>query len=345
MSDILKLSAPDDFHLHLRDGEVLADIVPHSARQVRRAIIMPNLVPPVVQVEQAALYRQRIQQQIPEGQIFEPLMTLYMTEQTTASDIEQAVHSDFVYAVKLYPAGATTHSDAGVQELKNIYPVFEAMQKHGLPLLLHGEVTDPAIDIFDREKVFIEQRLMPLLRDFPELRIVLEHITTADAAQFVSEAAAHIGATITAHHLLLNRNALFQGGIRPHHFCLPIIKRETHRQALLQAATSGSPKFFAGTDSAPHAVEHKHSACGCAGIYSAYAAIEYYAEAFDQAAALHRLEGFCSQYGADFYGLARNSQLIELHRKPWQVPEYFEFGQSRVMPFMAGQTLQWRLQA
>jgi len=345
MTDTLHLLAPDDWHLHLRDGDVLKDTVPHTAAQFNRAIVMPNLVPPVVRVEQARDYRERILPHIPSGSAFEPLMTLYLTEQTEASEIAAAAASDFVHAVKLYPAGATTNSDAGVRQLKAVYPVFEAMQKHGLPLLLHGEVTHAEVDIFDREKVFIAEQLIPLQNEFPALRIVLEHITTADAADYVGSAPAHVGATITPHHLLLNRNALFQGGIRPHHYCLPIIKRETHRQALLKAATSGNAKFFAGTDSAPHAIEQKHSACGCAGIYSAYAAIEAYAEAFDSVASLDKLEGFLSHFGADFYGLPRNSGSLTLKKEDWIMPETFHFGSHQVMPFMAGETLHWKVQA
>ena len=344
-TDALTLIRPDDWHLHLRDGALLAAVLPHTARCFARAIVMPNLKPPVTTVTLARAYRERILAALPAGMAFEPLMTLYLTEATTPADIAEARASGFVHAVKYYPAGATTNAASGVTDLRRCYPVFEAMQKHGLPLLMHGEVTDPDVDVFDREPVFVERHLTTLLRDFPALRMVLEHITTREAAQFVRGAPAHLGATITPQHLLMNRNAIFAGGLRPHAYCLPVLKRETHRQALIEVATSGDPSFFLGTDSAPHPRHAKESSCGCAGIYSAHAAIELYAEAFEAAGALDRLEAFASIHGPDFYGLPRNTGTITLHRQPWTVPEEVDFGGVPGVPMRAGETIAWRLQA
>jgi dihydroorotase len=339
----ITLSRPDDCHLHVRDGKVLDTVVPHTARQFARAIIMPNLRPPVTTTAQAKAYRERVRAAVPAGMSFEPLMSLYLTDTTPASEIESASASDAVLACKLYPAGATTHSDSGVTRIDRIYPALEAMEKRGLPLLVHGEVTDREVDIFDREAVFIDRVLIPLSNRFPGLRVVMEHITTREAVAFVSEAPATVAATITAHHLLYNRNALFHGGIRPHYYCLPILQRETHRQALLQAATSGNPKFFLGTDSAPHARHRKEASCGCAGCYTAHAALELYAEAFQEAGAVERLEGFASCYGADFYGLPRNSGTLTLRRETTPVPEAFGFGEATLVPLRSGETLAWRL--
>jgi dihydroorotase len=339
----ITLSRPDDCHLHVRDGKVLDTVVPHTARQFARAIIMPNLRPPVTTTAQAKAYRERVRAAVPAGMSFEPLMSLYLTDTTPASEIESASASDAVLACKLYPAEATTHSDSGVTRIDRIYPALEAMEKRGLPLLVHGEVTDREVDIFDREAVFIDRVLIPLSNRFPGLRVVMEHITTREAVAFVSEAPATVAATITAHHLLYNRNALFHGGIRPHYYCLPILKRETHRQALLQAATSGNPKFFLGTDSAPHARHRKEASCGCAGCYTAHAALELYAEAFQEAGAVERLEGFASCYGADFYGLPRNSGTLTLRRETTPVPEAFGFGEATLVPLRSGETLAWRL--
>ena len=341
--DALHFTRPDDWHLHLRDGAALHAVVPHSARQFARAIIMPNLRPPVTTTEQALAYRKRILGATPPELNFQPLMTLYLTDQTLPAEIARAKTSGHVVAGKLYPAGATTHSDFGVTAIGKLYPTLAAMQAHDLPLLIHGEVTDPAVDIFDREAVFIEQVLIPLIRDFPALKIVLEHITTQDAADFVRAAPVTVAATITAHHLLYNRNAIFQGGIRPHYYCLPVLKRERHRQALLQAAISGNPKFFLGTDSAPHPRHGKETACGCAGCYTAHAALELYAEAFDAAGALCQLEGFASFYGADFYGLPRNCDTVTLLRQPMPIPAIFPFGADELIPLRAGETLGWRL--
>ena len=337
------LIRPDDWHLHLRDGNILESVLPATARCFARAIVMPNLKPPVTTVAAAAAYRERILAALPADSAFEPLMTLYLTDNTPAEEIRRAADSDFVHAVKYYPAGATTNSDSGVTDFKHTGPALEAMQAAGLPLLLHGEVTDPEIDIFDREAVFIERHLQPLVQAFPELKMVLEHVTTRDAVDFVSEAPAHIGATITVHHLLLNRNAMFEGGLRPHHYCLPIIKRETHRRALVAAATGGNPKFFLGTDSAPHPRGAKESDCGCAGVYSAPAALELYAQVFDEAGALDRLEGFASFHGADFYGLPRNRGQLTLERSGGQVPDALEFGADSIVPLRAGQRLAWRV--
>ncbi|TBR73508.1 MAG: dihydroorotase [Burkholderiaceae bacterium] len=342
MTDILRLTRPDDWHLHVRDGEALQTVLPHSARQFGRAIIMPNLKPPVTTAAQALAYRARIRAALPAGTRFEPLMTLYLTDNLSPDEIARARGAGVV-ALKLYPAGATTNSDAGVTDVRKTYPTLEAMQRAGLLLLVHGEVTAPEIDLFDREAVFIERELIPLRRDFPELKIVFEHITTKEAAQYVSEADRFTGATITAHHLLFNRNALFTGGIRPHYYCLPVLKRETHRQALLAAATSGNPKFFLGTDSAPHPAHLKEHASGCAGCYTAHAAIEMYAEAFDGAGALDKLEGFASFHGADFYGLPRNTEQITLRREAWTPPESFAFGEARLKPLRAGEVLPWRM--
>ncbi len=341
--DTLTLTRPDDGHLHVRDDEALRTVVPHSARQFARAVIMPNLRPPVTTTAQALAYRARILEAVPDGLDFQPLMTLYLTDQTPPDEIRRAVASGQIVAGKLYPAGATTHSEAGVTDIRRIYPTLEAMQSCGMRLLVHGEVTDPELDIFDREAVFIERVLIPLLRDFPALKVVMEHITTQEAADYVRDAPATVAATLTAHHLLYNRNALFQGGVRPHYYCLPILKRERHRQALLQAAASGNPKFFLGTDSAPHPRSGKETACGCAGCYTAHAALELYAEAFESVGALHRLEAFASFYGADFYGLPRNAETIVLKRQPAPVAESFAFGAERLIPLRAGEILNWQI--
>jgi dihydroorotase len=334
---------PDDWHLHLRDGEALASVVAHTAREFARAIVMPNLKPPVATVAQADAYRERILAALPAGSSFQPLMTLYLTEDTSPEEIALAKASDSVLAVKYYPAGATTNSQSGVRALSHVYAVLEAMEKLELPLLLHGEVTDPSVDIFDRERVFIERHLLPLQARFPGLRMVLEHITTKDAVEFVTGAPANVAATITAHHLLLNRNALFEGGIRPHNYCAPILKRETHRAALLEAATSGDAHFFLGTDSAPHARQTKETSCGCAGLYTAHAAIELYAEAFEQAGRLDQLEAFASFHGPDFYRLPRNQDRIVLERTPWTVPDSYPLGASSVVPMRAGESIAWSL--
>lgn len=340
----ITLTRPDDWHLHLRDGEALASVLAHTAAQFGRAIVMPNLKPPVTTVEQAAAYRDRIVAALPAGAVFEPLLTLYLTDNTPASEIARAAASGFVKAVKLYPAGATTNSDAGLTDIAKAYDTLAEMERVGLPLLVHGEVTDPAIDLFDREKVFIDTVLLPLTQRFPKLKVVMEHITTKDAAEFVAAAPSTVAATITAHHLLYNRNAIFLGGVRPHWYCLPVLKRETHRQALLAAAVSGSPKFFLGTDSAPHAKGAKEAACGCAGCYTAYAAIELYAEAFEQAGALDQLEAFASFNGADWYGLPRNSSKITLAKQDWTVPaDYPYVGDERIVPLRAGETLSWKM--
>jgi len=342
MTSQITITRPDDWHLHVRDGEPLATVVPHTAAQFGRAIIMPNLKPPVTTAQQALDYKRRILAAVPAGVAFEPLMTLYLTDNLPPDEIQRAKDAGVV-AAKLYPAGATTNSDAGVTDLRKTYKTLEAMQREGLLLLVHGEVTSPEIDLFDREAVFIEQQLMPLRRDFPELKIVFEHITTKEAAQYVQASDRYLGATITAHHLLYNRNAIFTGGIRPHYYCLPVLKREVHRQALVAAATSGNPKFFLGTDSAPHPVHLKEHATGCAGCYTAHAAIEMYAEAFDLAGALDKLEGFASLHGADFYGLPRNTGTITLRRESWTPPESFPFGQAELKPLRSGESLPWRL--
>lgn len=340
---MLTLIKPDDFHIHLRDGAYLHTTVPHAARQFRRAIVMPNLQPPVVTVDMALAYRQRILAALPKGMEFTPLMTLYLTETTTVEEIVKAKQSDAVYAVKLYPAGATTHSAAGVQKLEKVYPVFEAMEAQDLPLLVHGEVVDHDIDIFDRERIFIERHLSRIVETFPNLRIVLEHITTSDAVAFVSASRQGVAATITPHHLLYNRNQMLVGGIKPHYYCLPVLKRETSRQALLQAAMSGNPKFFLGTDSAPHAKGKKEQACGCAGIYNAYTAIELYATIFQNHGVLEKLENFSSVFGAQFYGLERNQETISLIEQAQTVPDQFPFGDEEVIPLAAGETLSWQL--
>ena len=341
----ISLTRPDDWHVHLRDGPALTHTVAAMARYFGRTIVMPNLAPPVSHASQAMAYRERImaaQQDCPRQ--VEPLMVIYLTDRTSAEDIRQAKAAGVV-ACKLYPAGATTNSDSGVTDINNIYPALEAMQQEGLRFLLHGEVTDHDIDIFDREKVFIDRTLRQLAKDFPELPMVLEHITTRDATEFVAEAGPNIAATITAHHLLFNRNDMLAGGIRPHYYCLPILKRNTHQQALIDAATSGNNKFFLGTDSAPHTPAHKETSCGCAGCYTAYGAIELYAEAFEQAEALDKLEAFASHNGADFYGLARNSDTITLKKSAWQVPDRLPLGDSHVIPLCAGETLQWQVVA
>ncbi|MBP6482996.1 MAG: dihydroorotase [Rhodoferax sp.] len=342
MTSEITLTRPDDWHLHVRDGAALHTVVPHTAAQFGRAIIMPNLKPPVTTAAQALDYKARILAAVPAGMQFEPLMTLYLTDNLPADEIARAKDAGVV-AAKLYPAGATTNSDAGVTDLRKTYKTLEAMQKAGLLLLVHGEVTSSDIDLFDREAVFIDTQLIPLRRDFPELKIVMEHITTKEAAQYVQGADRFTGATITAHHLLYNRNAIFTGGIRPHYYCLPVLKRETHRQALVQAATSGSNKFFLGTDSAPHPAHLKEHASGCAGCYTAYSAMELYAQAFDAAGALGKLEGFASFHGADFYGLPRNADTITLRRESWTVPESFAFGEAQLKPLCGGEVLAWKL--
>ena len=340
----IKLIKPDDWHLHLRQGDVMSSVVDMSARQMGRAIVMPNLSPPIRTVKDALGYRKEIISALSKGSNFNPLMTLYLTDNTTKQNIIDASGAQHVYAVKLYPAGATTNSDSGVTNLPGLYPVIEQMQKEEIPLLIHGEVTDSDIDVFDREVVFIETVLEPLIEKFPELKIVLEHITTKDSVDFVSQAGPNIAATITAHHLLVNRNHMLVGGIRPHYYCLPVLKRKTpHQESLIAAATSGSPKFFLGTDSAPHAQNEKESACGCAGVYSAHAAIELYAEAFEKANKLEMLEGFASFFGADFYGLERNAETITLEKNSWTIPASYEFSESRVIPFFAGKEISWRV--
>jgi dihydroorotase len=338
--DALTLTRPDDWHLHLRDGDMLAAVLPDTARRFARAIVMPNLKPPVRTVADAAAYRERILAALPAGLAFEPLMTLYLTDNTSPEEILKAKASGFVHAVKYYPAGATTNSDSGVTDIRRVDAVLKTMQEAGMPLLLHGEVTGPGVDVFDREAVFIERILAPLLQRLPRLRVVLEHITTRQAAEFVAAAPANVGATITVHHLLYNRNAMFQGGIRPHYYCLPVLKRETHREALVAAATSGNPKFFLGTDSAPHVTSAKEAACGCAGIYTAHAAIELYTEAFEAAGALDRLEGFASHFGPDFYGLPRNTGSLTLVRESHTVPARHDGG---ITPLRANERLTWRL--
>jgi len=340
----LTLTRPDDWHLHVRDGAALAAVVPDTARRFGRALIMPNLRPPVTSVEQAAAYRGRIQAAVPAGLKFDPLMTLYLTDTLTPDEIDKAAACGFIPAAKLYPAGATTNSDAGVTDIAKVYPVLERMAEKGIALCVHGEVTHADVDIFDRERVFIDSVLAPLAARFPALRIVFEHITTTEAAQFVSEAGDNVGATITAHHLLLNRNAIFAGGIRPHHYCLPVLKRETHREALLRVATSGSNKFFLGTDSAPHAKSTKEAACGCAGCYTSHAGIELYAEAFEQVGALDKLEAFASFNGPDFYRLPRNTDTITLARESWDVPAGFDYlPGDPLVPLRGGEQVHWKL--
>ena len=344
----ITLTRPDDWHLHLRDGEALAAVLPHTARQFGRAIVMPNLKPPVTTVDQAAAYRDRIVAAASTctlaGASFEPLLTLYLTDNTPPAEVARAAASGFVKAVKLYPAGAATNSDAGLPDIAKAYDTLAEMERVGLPLLVHGEVTDPRIDLFDREKAFIDTVLAPLIARFPKLRVVMEHITTKDAAEFVQDAPSTVAATITAHHLLYNRNAIFHGGIRPHWYCLPVLKRETHREALVAAAISGDPKFFLGTDSAPHARMTKEAACGCAGCYTAYAALELYAEAFEQAGALDRLEAFASFHGPDWYGLPRNSGTVTLVKENWTVPaDYPYITGDTIVPLRAGETLSWKM--
>lgn len=344
-ADKLTFTRPDDWHLHLRDGNAMRSVLPDTARRFARAIIMPNLKPPIVTTEQAAAYRVRILSALPAELAgrFEPLMTLYLTDTTSPEEITRARASGIVQGIKLYPAGATTHSDAGVTDIARCEATLEKMEELDMPLLVHGEVVDPAVDVFDREKIFIDRVLTPLLQRFPGLRVVFEHITTREAVEFVQTAPNRIAATITAHHLMLNRNALFTGGLRPHHYCLPVLKREIHRQALLGAATSGHSRFFLGTDSAPHPVRDKESACGCAGIYSAHAAIEFYAEVFEQAGRLDRLEAFTSFHGPDFYGLPRNTDRISLIRESWQIPEQVELGEEKLIPLRAGEHARWKL--
>ena len=342
--DRVTLARPDDWHLHLRDDEALKSVLADTARRFARAIVMPNLRPPVTTVAAAAAYRDRIVSALPRGSDFEPLMTIYLTDNTKPAEIRKASASGIVNAVKFYPAGATTNSDSGVTDIQKCTDALEAIADAQMPLLIHGEVTDPKTDVFDREKVFIERTMIPLVQRLPTLPIVMEHITTANAVKFVLSAPDHVAATITAHHLLMNRNDIFRGGIRPHHYCLPILKREEHRLALVKAATSGSPKFFLGTDSAPHARPTKEAVCGCAGIYTAHAGIELYAEAFDSAGRLDRLEGFASFYGADFYGLARNRQKITLVRSAWTVPEQVPYGNDTLVPLRAGSTVAWMIE-
>ena len=341
----ITITRPDDWHLHLRDGDAMAAVLPHTARQFARAIVMPNLKPPVTTVADAAAYRSRILTALPSGMSFEPLMTLYLTDNTRPDEIRRAADSGFVKAVKLYPAGATTNSDAGVSSIEKTFSSLAEMERSGLPLLVHGEVTNPSVDIFDREAVFIDTVLAPLIKRFPALKVVMEHITTSDAAQFVAASGSSVAATITAHHLLYNRNAIFQGGVRPHYYCLPVLKREAHRQALIQAAVSGSPKFFLGTDSAPHSQLAKEAACGCAGCYTAHAALELYAKAFEDAGALGRLEGFASFFGADYYGLPRNAHTVTLIKESWQVPSSYPFAGQALVPFCAEESIEWRLVA
>ena len=341
----LTLTRPDDWHLHLRDGEALKAVLADSARQFARAMIMPNLRPPVTNTALAVAYRQRILAALPSGLNFEPLMTLYLTDNTSAEEIRTAVASGMVQGVKFYPAGATTNSDSGVTDLAHCQQALAEMEKLGLPLLVHAEVTDAQVDVFDRERVFIERHMVAIIKDYPALKVVFEHITTKDAADFVLHTPSNVAATITAHHLLMNRNAMFVGGIQPHHYCLPILKREEHRQALLRVATSGNAKIFLGTDSAPHAKHTKEAACGCAGMYTAHTAMELYAEAFDAVGALDKLEGFASFYGADFYGLPRNTGRIQLHRQSWTVPASLPFADDSIVPLRAGQPVAWKMQS
>ncbi len=343
MTNKITLTRPDDWHLHLRDGAALKAVLPDTAQQFARAIVMPNLRPPVTTTELAVAYRQRILAALPVGAQFEPLMTLYLTDNTTSGEIKKAKTSGVIHGVKLYPAGATTNSDSGVSDLLKCNAALETMQDVGLPLLVHAEVTDSDVDVFDRERVFIDRHMAPLLKRFPGLKVVFEHITTKDAAEFVTRASSNVAATITAHHLLMNRNDMFKGGIQPHHYCLPILKREEHRLALVKAATSGNPKFFLGTDSAPHAKHTKEAACGCAGMYTAHAAIELYAEAFEAANALDKLEAFASFYGADFYGLPRNISRVTLEKTSWLVPNEFSLGDDSLVPLRAGQQIHWKL--
>ena len=345
MSEIqtLTLRRPDDWHLHLRDGEAMAAVLPFTARQFARGVVMPNLKPAVTTTDQADAYRQRILAAVPHGLQFEPLMTLYLTNSTAPAEIYKAKAAGFIVGCKLYPAGATTHSDAGVTAIEHIYPALEAMQESGLVLQVHGEVTNSEVDIFDRETIFIEKILAPLTERFPHLKIVFEHVTTRSAVEFVQQARNGVAATITPQHLLHNRNAIFQNGIRPHYYCLPVLKRETDREALVTAATSNSPRFFLGTDSAPHAQHTKENACGCAGMFSAHAALELYAEAFEQVGKLHQLEAFASERGADFYGVPRNTEQVTLERVEWIAPQHYPFGQNKLVPMRAGETIRWRM--
>ncbi|MBY0266793.1 MAG: dihydroorotase [Burkholderiales bacterium] len=337
----ITITRPDDWHLHLRDGTAMRDVLPHTAARFARAIVMPNLKPPVTTTALALAYRERILAALPAGSRFEPLMTLYLTDNTRPDEINAAKASGVVHALKYYPAGATTNSDAGVTAIEKCFGVLERMAELGVPLLVHGEVTDAAVDVYDRERVFIERTLVPLTQRFPKLKIVMEHITTREAAQFVTAAPAQVAATITAHHLLMSRNAMFAGGVRPHLYCLPILKREVHREALVAAAVSGNPKFFLGTDSAPHARHTKENDCGCAGMYTAHAGIELYAEAFAAAGALDRLEGFASHFGPDYYGLPRNTDRITLRDEPWTVPASVPFGADTLVPLRAGGAIGW----
>ena len=342
MTQQITITRPDDWHLHVRDGAAMASVVPHSAAQFARALVMPNLRPPVTTAQQALAYKERILAAVPQGVRFEPLMSLYLTDNLAPEEIVRAKAAGVV-ACKLYPAGATTNSDAGVTDIRKTYRTLEAMQREGLLLLVHGEVTDPAVDLFDREAVFIDQKLIPLRRDFPELKIVMEHMTTREAAQYVQQADRFMAGTITAHHLLYNRNAIFTGGIRPHYYCLPVLKREVHRQALVQAATGGHPRIFLGTDSAPHPAHLKEHALGCAGCYTALSAIQMYAEAFDAANAIGKLEGFASFHGADFYGLPRNRGTITLKKESWTLPESVPFGEAELKPLRGGEAVAWRV--
>lgn len=338
----ISITCPDDWHLHLRDKEFLKSVVPHTASQFNRAVVMPNLSPPVVSIDAAQAYRNRILRSLPAGVNFTPLMTLYLTDSTSLELIKGAAETDYIIGFKLYPAGVTTHSDAGVSDPSRIYSLYEAMEKFDVPLLIHGEVNDPNTDIFDREKEFISRYLENIVRHFPGLRIVLEHATTRDAVQFVNDCPPVVAATLTPQHLMYNRNILFSGGIKPHHYCLPVLKREHHRAALIQAATSGNPKYFLGTDSAPHSRTAKESHCGCAGCYTAHAALELYTEVFEEEGALDKLEGFTSFYGPDFYGLERNRERVTLHQKNWAVPETYPLGNESVVPLKAGQLLRWK---
>ncbi|WP_411726732.1 dihydroorotase [Methyloglobulus sp.] len=340
----LTITRPDDWHVHVRTGAILKTVLPHTAKQFARAIIMPNLKPPVTTVDQALLYRDEILEAVPTGLDFTPLMTLYLTAATTEAEIKKAAKSEHIHAFKLYPAGATTHSDSGVADIKAAYPLFAAMEKHQIPLLIHGEVTDEQCDIFDRERVFIDRYLVDIAKSFPALRVVLEHVTTSEAVQFVKDASSYVAATITPQHLLYNRNALFGGGIRPHYYCLPVLKREQHRLALVKAATSGNPKFFLGTDSAPHTTSMKESSCGCAGCFSAPIALELYAEAFESVNALNKLEGFASFHGADFYRLPRNSGTITLKKISWDVPSSYGDNGASITPIKANEVVSWQIQ-
>ncbi len=343
MTDEIIITQPDDWHLHLRDGSAMVDVVNHTAERFARAIVMPNLKPPIVNTVMAMRYRERILAALPLGSDFDPLMTLYLTDETPPDEIDRAKTSGVVQAVKLYPAGATTNSDSGVTDIRKVYPVLERMQRLDVSLLVHGESTEPEVDVFDRERRFIDERLLRILRDFPGLRVVFEHITTREAVGVVRSGPSTLAATITAHHLLYNRGAMYAGGLRTHLYCLPILKRKVHQRALVEAAISGNPRFFLGSDSAPHARSAKESACGCAGIYTAHAGIELYAEAFDRAGALHRLEGFASHYGADFYGLPRNTRKIRLVRDPWRVPVSYPFGDQELIPLRAGEMVEWKI--